>query len=502
MTDSSVSQPRSVNRELRQLALAGALVVALIVDAGAGDYIFKVPSGDWNVPANWNPAGVPSLAGDTAHIYTPGATAIVSGAQSVGNLRLGYRSYNGTLDIQATGGLDVSDKCYIPYSDIDNQTATGTVHVAGKLASPTIYLGMGSGFTVGRIVQSGGVVTSSTAFIMGYWPSSRGYFEQNGGTNVFQSLELAVHNNVYGSYTINNGSLTTPKLVVGASFLPGVGGTGVFTMAGSADVVAAELVVGSKQGLNGGANKGVLNVNGGKLAASTITVGYIPSDDGRVIQSGGTVTSSAAFTMAWNGNTVAYYEQNGGTNTFASMEVTHHNSRGTYTITGGSLTTPALVIGASVLPPTTGTGVLNVAGSAKVTASALTVGSTQGSNRGFLNVSGGEIHATALTVAANNTGNAIRLTLPRTGLNPIEVANTATLNGVLTIERATNYRFEPNSVITAMTYSARSGAFAQTNLLGGMTCRVNYDVDVGGGRKAITLDQLRPLPQGTIIQIR
>ncbi|MDD5704402.1 MAG: hypothetical protein PHR35_00640 [Kiritimatiellae bacterium] len=485
--------------------LACAHVISVMAGAHAGQVFFGVPSGNWNVPGNWTGSELPD-ASDQAVVgaVLPGQTAILTDTQSVGIASISYLS-KATLDIQATGDLEVSGRCEVGGS------VTGTVLVAGKLAAASIYLGYG----LGRLVQSGGTITSPVEFSMGFNPNDRAIYEQYGGTNAFGLMQIARHNNAYGVCTITNGALATSTLTVGSA-VGGVGGTGVLTIAGSASVAVGTLHVGSAPG----GNSGFMSMDGGMLTASAIFVSY--QGFGCWTQSAGTVTCPT-INISWSAGVTGRCVMTSGVLNGDFMRLSYVHGTGTIAsmdLYGGMLSLTNLTMGTgtgSVCTVRQYGGTNRIANTLRIcdniqetsayiiNGGLLEVGNLniggQAGTVGTLTYGGGDIRAGSL--AMSSAGDAsLELVLTPTNLSPIQVSGTVTLNDALTIRRAGNFYFAPGAVVTAMTYSARNGTFARNNILGGMECRVNYDVDVGGGLKAITLDRLRPVPPGTVIAIR
>ncbi|MDD5705273.1 MAG: hypothetical protein PHR35_05070 [Kiritimatiellae bacterium] len=577
---------------LRSLALTCGMIGALFDGVQADSHVWKtLPSGDWAVAANWDINAVP-VAGDRADVGLnhSGCTANLTDARSVQDVYAGLSS-TGTVAIQSSGDLDVSRYCVIGYS-YNGLAGSGRALVAGRLSAPYIYVGYGTqvGSEESGIEQSGGAVTSSVTCYMGNSAGARSYFNQYGGVNYFQELALGHQNGTHAAYTITNGSLTAANLTVGDL---GIGATGILTVSGAANVMAPNgCRIGNKE-----SQVAHLSMEGGRLTAKELQVGYLGACTAGLTISGGLMSITNAY-LGWAGaGSVCTVNQSGGTNRILAGLTMGVNagSSNTYTLSGGLLETAALAMctasnqsylvqnGGANCSPTIKMGSaagaqavyaiaggtltvtnlylsfagacaagLNISGGQMSlgdmymgwagAGSVCTVNQSGGTNRvvnalqmgvnsgsynaytvsgglldagtiyvggsyvstttGMLAYAGGEIRANTLTFKEAPKVVGLRLTLPPAGLKPIVVANTATLNGTLAIERASNYSFAPGTVITAMTYNARSGAFTQTNLLGGMTCRLTYDVDVGGGRKAITLDQLRPLPPGTVVCIR
>ncbi|MDD5708559.1 MAG: hypothetical protein PHR35_21785, partial [Kiritimatiellae bacterium] len=238
-----------MNRKLRRMA-GSVSVMGLVLCGGtawAEVYNFNVTSGDWGDANSWSPnTGFPGAA-DTAGV-TGGRTAIVSDAESVSILTLATA---GTVDIQPNGDLQVSSN-----SSIVGTSGTGTVLVAGRLALAGADLGNGG---VGRIVQSGGTITSSAALYVGrYGGGESGRVDQNGGTNYIASMYLGYNAGNSGRYTISAGALTAPSIYMG--FFGNTAGR--LTLAGGV-VNASSVLVGAYNGCEGLLiqSNGVLNAS-------------------------------------------------------------------------------------------------------------------------------------------------------------------------------------------------------------------------------------------------
>lgn len=339
----------------------------------------------------------------------------------------------------------------------------GEVQVSGaaNVVSPNIYIGAGetAGNCTGLWTQAGGTVNASSLMYLAAGANSKAIYTMSEGTLSTPNLAFCGTATSEALFTQTGGMLTPA-----AFSLP---------IAGSAN--ATMLTQGGTNATSGNANVGYGSDGVGRwtIEGGTVSVGggiYLGSlerANGQVNLSGGTLTANT-ITVGYWWNAAGTFTQSGGTNTVnGQLLIGNAATSSLYRISGGRLSAATLQLGSA----TYGTGTLHVAGMAP------------------------QVQATTYT---QNPYGSLALTLEQNGgMRPIAVDGTATLGGALTIGRTNNALFEPGMVVTVMTYSARSGAFAQTNFLNDMTCRVNY------GSGAITLDQLQPvLIRGTYVTIR
>ncbi|MDD5705181.1 MAG: hypothetical protein PHR35_04605 [Kiritimatiellae bacterium] len=482
--------------------LAGTSAQAATID-------FNKTEGNWNVGTNWNGGAVPGLV-DTARVGTTDSgtnTAVVSDVQQVTQLQVA-RLGLGTVDIEPTGDLTASTRCYIGYYGI-----LGTMRVRGKLSTPELWMGYQGD---SRLIQDGGSVHVSSGFDLGR-DGGVSYFEQNGGTNTFNTLYVARTHGTRGTYTITNGGLTVAQTLLLGNEISHTGGVAVLNVAGSAFVKTRYLTVG--QG-----HKGVLNVHGGELDAASISVAY-GTGEGCMTQTAGTVTFPKMY-LSNHGNSTSRVDVTGGALTGGEIIMGSTPVGGTFVQNATlnlydgvmTLTNKFLMGGLSggLYAVNQHGGTNQIANNLEIgwaadetstytidggllTAGAINVGGTAyKSNTTVLAVAGGEVCANAFNMIPNGDAT-LKVVLPPSGWKPIQVNGTAYLSDTLSIERASDFWFDPGTVVTVMTYTAKSSGtfFSKTNLLNGLDCRVNVLSNM------ITLDQLKPSgPPRTVIVIR
>lgn len=414
------------------------------------------------------------------------------GTLNGGNCEVGYTLTPGYYD--QYGG---TNSCYEVRVGNNGTTAIGYYTITnGRMnVAGAISLGWHNGAT-GTMVVSGSAIVDTPAMSVGRGDSGTssncmGTLTQNGGTvTVSGGMTLGEGIAGVGRYTLGGGTLTVPILSVGN----GARSDGIFTQTGGVlNVASAIYLAGSATTRNatmltqggaasiatmavGNANSTAVtsrwNIAGGAVTVNNLYAGFGSGDATVIDLSGGSLTVTN-LQLGRAGGGMHTFTQSGGTNTVVAECKFGRNGGallGAYHITGGQLICmPTMEVGA--VGSSTCTGVLHVAGMAP-------------------QVQAGAYNQTAIST--------LEVTLEQNGgMRPIAVSGGANLAGALTVGRTNNALFEPGMVVTVMTYSSRSGVFAQTNFLNDMTCRVNY------GATAITLDQLQPvLIRGTCVSIR
>ncbi|HEV2971098.1 MAG TPA: hypothetical protein VGY55_14085 [Pirellulales bacterium] len=356
----------------RSNAALSVLLVAAIVAASLGrralavTYNWNAGDGNWSVPGNWSPAGVPA-GGDTANVLnTDGVSRTITYDYTGPGLTLAF------LSVDLTGGMPT-----------DTETFS---MAANNLTSAFEYVGWSAGNGSGTFNQSGGVnKINGTALYLGLNPTDNGYynlsgtgsllasgntgevvgysgtgtFTQNGGTNSFTStngqLYLGFNASSSGTYVMNSGILsmntTTGEEIIGW----GSNSTAIFTQSGGTN--STSLVIVSQ----GSGSSGTYNLHGGTLTAGLELVGS--HGTGTFNQDGGAnnpsqlSVGSEAFTSA------GAYNLSGGTLNCGALFVGYYSGPGTFTQTGGVVN----VLGSLGIGPAPGAynlsgGIVNIAG--------------------------------------------------------------------------------------------------------------------------------------------
>ena len=426
-------------------------------------------------------AGHVSCSGTMDLGYSPNGRSEytqLSGTNSVTTLVIA-RNNNAQSIYTITGGLlDATNIRFARYG-----TGPGTMNVSDSAdikVSGSVRLGSDTDAYHGSAYwnQSGGTVVVSGAFNVGYRYGSTGTVMQTGGTLNVNSLEMGQYSGS-GYYTLSGGSISsTNALAMGFH----TGGYSEFTQNGG---IISALKLGMNEQIAATTNLYILT--GGNLNVDRIMMGEAAGQSECTIeQSGGIINCDNDLMMGWNVGGVHTFTQSGGTNIVnGDLYLARHNGNTSiYNMTGGRLE------------------VTN--GSLRVINRSI---ATDGSSTGLLHIVGMDPSVSVKVYDQYSDNSTLKLTLDPAhgGVRPIEVTSyIGQLAGTLEIGRLPNIDFEPDMVVTAMTYTANyGGIFTNTNLVDGVGCDVTYDVDIGGGYKAITLSNLTPvIVRGTLVTIR
>ena len=352
------------------------------------------------------------LGSNTAGIVLNG------GSLSFGRTNAGLTLANA---ISGIGGVTQSGAGTTVLSGTNSYTgatavSAGTLSLTGSLAGTTIT------------VSGTGALSQSAA---GGISGAVSLTHSSSGTST-----LAGTNTYTGATTVSSGALV---YATGGSLAASTGGIAVAFAGASSPSSAVFAVTG-----------GTINSFTGGLRVATATSSFLNSS-GTFYLSGGSVTSAGDTTMSWsNGGTSstgAFYQTGGaytqsGGDFYVSARVTSGTSAGTYSISGGSMTsfnTKSFILGNST---TTDNAVLNVDGTG-----ALTVPSgfsTTNTTTSAINLGGGTLTTPAWTSAgtanttlnfhggklqANATGSANFLGVGTTAVNLYAGGGTIDTNG-------------------------------------------------------------------------
>jgi hypothetical protein len=286
-------------------------------------------------------------------------------------------------------------------------------------------------------------------------------FVQYGGSNeIAYILHLGLYSGSLGSYTLHDGTLTTPLEHIG------VNGTGEFIQNGGAHTVSDRLYI----GLTGGTGSYLLS--GGELAASTEYIGY-GYDSAGFTQTGGSHSVSNALVMAQENTGRSTYTLSGSGSLSAATEIIGVRGVAEFNQTGGTNT----VAGELTLAQTRGTGTYNLSGGT------LTVNTIRaGAGDGIFNFDGGELNVIGSTIQSKvfRIGNALyknnSLTLASgksLSTNELVIGNAGTgtyaqLSGAHTVS-------------SMLTLAANSGSSGTYNMNGGTATHNTIAFGAGTG---------------------
>ena len=325
------------------LAAAAAALWPIRSAQAATDTWTSTTGGNWTTTGDWSSHAAPTAGQDVS------ITTSFTGSQTITfNSALGL-TYN-TVTVDATGGgtntllmsannLNVSDYEVIGNTGVGSFNQTGGSNTIASTSTFGFYLGNNTSGAGSYTLANGATLSSPIEYI---GAAGSGTFNQNGGSNtVSQYLDVTYFSGSTGEYTLSNGTLNASSEEIG------YGGTGTFTQNGGTNT-------------DGGLSLGVL---AGSAGSYTLTNGIVGGADeyiggfgsGSFIQNGGTNSiageSGLLVVAVQAGGTGSYTLNNAGTLNSAEIDVGGWaggaGGAGTFTQTGGTLTTSTLVVGYS-----------------------------------------------------------------------------------------------------------------------------------------------------------
>jgi adhesin HecA-like repeat protein len=363
----------------KQLAIAVGLALAALANAPAAadthTWVTACTNNNWSQTTCWSPTGQPQ-GGDRANVYNSGTSNVIV-----------------TYDSTASPAPLLSG-LYI------NATGAGTITLSQTqhdLASGLEWIGLGLNYT-GIHSQSGGTNTISGSLVLGSAAGSTGTYNLS-GSGILSAATQIVGNSGTGIFTQSGGQgSATGSLYVGyltgssgSYALSGSGstlsannqyvgysGNGTFTQSGGTNTITDTLTLGKNSG-----SSGTYNLNGGILNAGSIVRGSGTSafnwTNGTLNLANGSIDvwelhANGVSTFSGNGSITApslyvglggnfilsgapnltadneyiagQFVQNGGTNTIGNdlrLDDGGCCSRGTYTLSGGTLTVNRMI---------------------------------------------------------------------------------------------------------------------------------------------------------------
>jgi hypothetical protein len=454
--------PRPFSSNLAAVTIA---LAASIPDIWTETY--TGPTGSWSTGANWTPTGAPQMAdyvnitatagGNVTVTYDAAATAVPFGQLIVDATGAGVaRSLSLTAN-SLTAGLE-----YVGLTGAGSVTQTGGTHSVTANGTNGLFLGYAAGSSgtytlsgaaamlsvpnaveyvgfsgAGTFIQSAGTHSVAAFLVLGNNAGSLGTYNQSGGVNTDGGLILGASAGGSGSYNLSNSASLT---ALGGGEFIGQAGAGAFNQTGGDHFVEAPMYLGYAAGGSGSytLSGGHLTLSGnetiGYAGAGSFTqtagshqisvggtnglfLGYAPTGAGTFTLSGGTLQTPAAEYAGFNGS--GTLNQSGGTHTIGGSLFVAFNpgSTGTVNISGGQLSASGLVNngtfnqsgGSSIFGPVTGSGAIVIgggAGTALVSVPSISHASLTVTNNGTL----------VIRTAANRITNQItNLTIAGTG---------------------------------------------------------------------------------------
>jgi T5SS/PEP-CTERM-associated repeat protein len=276
-----------------------AIVVSSAVAAPASAKNWADGTSNWNVPANWNPAAVPT-SGEAVNIINTDGTArsvtlnVTPPALGLTTIDLtGAGTAADTLSITSNFNLTAGGLLVGGHNGSTTTSGRGAIsQSAGAVATSAgldFVLGDGAGSTGTYTLSGTGTLTAAQSEYIGY--AGNGTFNQSAGTNSLLtssvgSLDIGILAGATGTYNLNGGTLTANTHVY-----VGDGGTGTFNQ-----TIGTNTIQGAGHNLNigftnGGVGNYTISGNGLLSVANDINLGNAGTAAGTLsIQGTSTVT--------------------------------------------------------------------------------------------------------------------------------------------------------------------------------------------------------------------
>lgn len=352
----------------------------------------KIGAGTLTMTGNSNFTGAITVAAGTLNM-----TAGTLGAPGYyGGFYLSSTGAGAAATLNLSGGKLTSYAGYIG-GNTDGSGGTGVFNQTGGSFDTSARLFMvGVAGGNGTYNLSAGTLNAGTAAVgcggsisLSFVPGGTGVFNQTGGS--FGSGDFYVGGlGGNGTYNFSAGTLNTGPVAIGAGDGRGSIGTGTFTQTGGSFTTRGgefDVAIGGATGTYALSGSG----SGSTLTTGLVAIGVGSSSKGTVTQTGGTFSASGDFYLGGAGGT------------------------GTYTISGGSLSTARMIVGDSSGGISGSTGTFNLDGGT-VTMRQVMAGSATTSTFHF---NGG----TLLAAASDNPSASTNPTTFFAGLTTADVRN-------------------------------------------------------------------------------
>ncbi len=333
---------------------------------------WNTTTGDFNVPANWNPVGVPSAVNT---FITNGGTANILNLDNfaVNDFFLG--GHSGIGSVNQTGGTLSVGKLVIGGDDGNGGTGVGTYTISGgTLSAGGAEHWIGSRGGTGNLTMTGGTFNADNWIIFGRDTGAVGNATLSGNAAINKTggnhIGIGLASGTTSTMTMSGSSTMTSNNEIRVGWL--VSGTkGILNMNDNTITTASNVIFG-QQAAQG---EGTLNNSAKIIANNEVWVG---SDGG----SGTLVANAQSQVNVTNGFVVGRF-----------------NSTGTYTANGQSATTVGgfFVIGDGAT--STGTTIVNDA--ATITAGQQVWIGVNDAAAATLTINGGTVLAHASTSGGN-----------------------------------------------------------------------------------------------------
>ncbi len=318
------------------IALAALLSILSGNRTSAATRLWVDGTGNWSVPGNWNPFGVPAGGDDVYVTNFDGVSRTINYDYS------GFPLILNSLNIGLTGGVaGASETLEMTNSTLDSSVEYIGTSLGASGGSATFNQSTGSnlvgggGMYIGTFSADSGIynlggngsLSSSGSEFLAAGPSSTATFNQSGGTNTLSSiafLEVGVGLGSIATYSLSGGSLTTGA---GGEFV-GYAGAGTFSHSGSATNTinsGGSLYLGF-----GSASTGTYLL--GDLASLSVSGSEYVGDNGAGTfnQFGGSNGVGSSLYVAYSGLSNGDYELSTGSLTVSNFEFVGYSGTGLF----------------------------------------------------------------------------------------------------------------------------------------------------------------------------
>jgi hypothetical protein len=480
---------------LHRACLASLALVLAPTFGQAAEVFWQGPDGNWNTPSAWTltnpppgpPSGVPSAAGDQAHVAYGATVTIDANIPSVQAIYIGKDndfggSTTGTAILNQTAGdVVLVNGGHDPWMVVGELPEANSTY---NLSGGSLSFGGNDDLTIaqggtGTFNLSGNATVNVPRVQVGRWAAfdgdtpgpSNGTVHQSGNTTFTATRELTVGRQGVGAYTMDSGVLNVLGTAADRGDMSigrGDGAqanrpaTGVFTQNGGTVTVGVSHETGAW-----------LNVGGADTGTGT----------GTYNMHGGTLNSITRIQIAQGGGSSGTFNQDGGFVTAHTVEV-GQGALGTYNISAGTLDTTSKPGGNAVIVGAwdNGNGVLNVSDNGEVITESMRVARSRAevANRGVVNQTGGIVTATQNFVlgdgnAANNALYVQQGGLVNLGANGL-LMGVSNSTGVYRLEGGTL-----NGNASSLNYAGPGGNFIMTGGELFNTAAANFALNQAGG---------------------
>ena len=396
VASSQKKEGRTMRGLLKTAATATMVMLTSVPTSEAVDTYWIPASGYWDAAGNWD-NGLPTSA-NNAYVASaaPARTAtITNGVAAVADwLCIAYGASSRRGDVVMTGGSLTAARIHMSQSSCVGSftLSDGTVSVTDA------RIGMNA---TGNFMQKGGSV-SGAYWVIGHYASSRGTYDQSGGTATLgpTAIDLGLSSGALGVYRISGDSVLNAaggfRVNVGTGLIEQNGGTinsGLVNLGNSAGSKGMlQLNGGTFNGSSslyvGSAGWGSVTQFAGSATFSDLNIANAAGGSGTYTLFGGSLSSIGSQRIGYKG--VGAFEQHAGTNScgaWCTIGLTN-DIPGSYVLKGGTLQSAYIVIGGNYVGASNAVGEMTFSDGSVFCTSEISVGRY---GQGMLTQAGGEL---------------------------------------------------------------------------------------------------------------